>query len=90
MRKALVVGVDYYANVNRLHGCVNDAYSVKNVLERHGDGSPNFGVNTVVSSDPSSSLKRKELKKLVTELFKDDADIALFYFSGHGHIESTG
>jgi len=90
MRKALVVGIDFYKNVSRLHGCVNDAYAVKNVLERHGDGSPNFGVNTIVSSDSSSSLERRKLKDLVLELFKDDADISLFYFSGHGYIESTG
>lgn len=90
MRKALVVGIDYYENVSRLHGCVNDAYAVKNVLERHGDGSPNFGVNTIVSSDSTSKIERRQLKDLVTELFRDDADIALFYFSGHGYIESTG
>jgi len=90
MRKALVVGIDYYENVSRLHGCVNDAYAVKNVLERHGDGSTNFGVNTIVSSDSTSKTERRQLKDLVTELFRDDADIALFYFSGHGHIESTG
>ncbi len=90
MRKALIVGIDYYENVNRLHGCVNDAYAVKNVLERHGDGSPNFGVNAVVASDASSRLERRRLKELVSELFRDDADIALFYFSGHGYIESTG
>jgi hypothetical protein len=90
MRKALIVGIDYYEDVNRLHGCVNDAYAVKNVLERHGDGSPNFGVNKVVASDASSRLERRRLKELVAELFRDDADIALFYFSGHGYIESTG
>ncbi|WP_082817630.1 caspase family protein [Microbulbifer thermotolerans] len=90
MRKALIVGIDFYENINRLHGCVNDAYAVKNVLERHGDGSPNFGVNTIVASDQRSKVERRILKDLVTELFKDDADIALFYFSGHGYIESTG
>lgn len=90
MRKALVIGIDHYSNVSRLQGCVNDAYAVKNVLERHGDGSPNFGVNTMVASDSSSGIDRKQLKDMVVELFKDDADIALFYFSGHGYIESTG
>jgi hypothetical protein len=90
MRKALVIGIDHYENASRLHGCVNDAYSVKNVLERHGDGSPNFGVITMVASDSTTKIERKPLKEKVIELFKDDADIALFYFSGHGYIESTG
>lgn len=90
MRKALIVGIDYYENVSGLHGCVNDAYAVKNVLERHGDGSPNFGVNLMAASNVSSKVGRKQLKDMVVELFRDDADIALFYFSGHGYIESTG
>jgi hypothetical protein len=30
------------------------------------------------------------LKDYIAELFKDDSDIALFYFAGHGHIEATG
>ncbi len=33
MRKALVVGIDHYAEISSLHGCVNDAHAVKNVLE---------------------------------------------------------
>jgi hypothetical protein len=37
MRKALVVGIDYYDNVPLLYGCVNDAYSVKSVLDRNAD-----------------------------------------------------
>lgn len=90
MRKSLVVGIDYYEHTNMLHGCVNDAYSVKNVLERHGDGSPNFGVKLLVASDAASKIERKQLKDQIVELFKDDSEIALLYFSGHGYIESTG
>jgi hypothetical protein len=90
MRKALIVGIDFYENVSCLKGCVNDAYAVKSVLERHGDGSLNFGVNTMTASGSSSIIKRKELKEQVQKLFCDDSEIALFYFSGHGYIETTG
>jgi len=90
MRKALVVGIDYYNAISNLFGCVNDAYSVKSVLERHGDGSLNFGVNLVTSTGEDTQISRRHLKSQVQELFKDDSDIALFYFAGHGHIESTG
>ena len=38
MRKALIFGIDYYRSVLNLSGCVNDAYAVKAVLERHADG----------------------------------------------------
>jgi hypothetical protein len=90
MRKALIVGIDHYAHVKKLHGCVNDAHSVKSMLERHSDGSLNFGVHSMIASDDTSAVTRKELKNQVTELFKDNSEIALFYFSGHGYIETTG
>ncbi|MCB1663766.1 MAG: caspase family protein [Pseudomonadales bacterium] len=90
MRKALIVGVDFYQHVSPLNGCANDAHAVKGILERHGDGSPNFGVQLVVANGESSKIDRKFLKDRVTQLFSEDSDIALFYFSGHGHLESTG
>ena len=51
MRKALIVGIDYYAHVSPLHGCVNDAHSVKGVLERHSDGTLNFGISCSLAPD---------------------------------------
>lgn len=90
MRKALIVGIDYYEIVSCLKGCVNDAYAVKSVLERHADGSLNFGVNAMTASGSSSAIQRRELKEKVQELFRDNSEIALFYFSGHGYIETTG
>lgn len=90
MRKALIVGIDYYKNVSCLRGCVNDAYSVKSVLERHGDGTINFGINLITASGEPSAVSRRSLKECVQELFKDDSEIALFYFSGHGYTETSG
>lgn len=90
MRKALVVGIDFYSNVSNLFGCVNDAYAVKNVLERHSDGTLNFGVRLETSTGAPNQISRKELKDAVNELFSDNNEISLFYFSGHGYLESTG
>ncbi len=92
MRKALVVGIDHYNEdaVSNLSGCVNDAHAVKAVLDRHSDGTVNFGVNLMAATSEDSSIKRKTLKDQVVELFKDDSTIALFYFAGHGYIESSG
>ncbi len=90
MRKALIVGVDFYETASCLKGCVNDAYAVKSVLERHGDGSLNFGVVAMTATGSSSQITRRELKDKVQELFRDNSEIALFYFSGHGYIETTG
>ena len=49
MRKALVIGIDYYKSIPGLTGAVNDAHSVKAMLDRHADGSVNFGVRLIVS-----------------------------------------
>ena len=90
MRKALIVGIDYYQNISPLFGCVNDSYAVKSVLERHSDGSLNFSTRHETASNASNAISRGELKDSVEELFKDDSDIALFYFAGHGYIENSG
>ena len=90
MRKALVVGIDHYETISKLYGCVNDAYSIKTVLDRHSDGTKNFDVNLSVSTGADTQITRKKLKTKIEELFSDKAGIALFYFAGHGYIESTG
>ena len=91
MRKALIVGIDHYTHIGPLSGCVNDAHSVKSVLERHADGTINFATPRLMTG--TSALDRVEkgdLKEAVRELFADDSEIALFYFAGHGYIEDTG
>ena len=90
MRKALVVGVDYYDHINALHGCVNDAHSVKSMLDRDSDGSVNFHVRLLTATGPSQLVPRKKLREAVQELFQDKHEIALLYFAGHGYIEATG
>lgn len=90
MRKALIVGIDYYTSAPALYGCVNDAYSVKGVLERHSDGSINFGIKLLTASSATDQILRAKLREAVKDLFADDSDVALFYFAGHGHIEATG
>lgn len=90
MRKALVVGIDHYTNISPLFGCVNDAHAVKAVLDRHSDGTVNFDVRLLSGTGPTELVTRRDLKDSVEALFQDDADIALFYFAGHGHIEATG
>lgn len=91
MRKALVVGIDHYDHIGSLHGAANDAHSVHDVLERNADGSVNFSTpRLLAAADPGTAITRGELKTAVLELFADDSDIALLYFSGHGYIEDTG
>jgi hypothetical protein len=89
MRRALVVGIDHYRHITRLYGAVNDAYSVKAMLDRHADGSVNFGVQLMVGAG-SSEVPRQDLKEAIRKLFSGDGEIALLYFAGHGYLETTG
>lgn len=90
MKKALVVGVNFYQNVGQLYGCVNDAYAVNQVLERHMDGQLNFDVKQVTAVDAQTAISRKQLKQDIISLFADDSEAALLYFAGHGHVEDSG
>lgn len=91
MRKALIVGIDHYDHISGLSGCVNDAYAVKGILERHADNTVNFTTpRLMISSSSDHPISRRALKDAVKDLFSDDSDIALFYFAGHGYIEDTG
>lgn len=90
MRKALVVGLDHYEHVSCLQGCVNDSHRIKALLDFNSDGSRNFAVKHLTATGENNLVKRKELKDAISELFEGESDIALFYFSGHGYVESTG
>ena len=90
MRKALVVGVDHYTHVSPLYGCVNDSFSVKAMLDRHADGSVNFAVRHLTGTGPTDLVLRTELREAIESLFEGDGEVALLYFAGHGHIETTG
>lgn len=89
-RKALIVGIDAYRDIPPLHGCVNDARSVEGTLLRHADGRVNFDCRMLVAEHGGSPVTRRELRGAISELFSTDDEIALFYFAGHGHLESTG
>jgi hypothetical protein len=90
MRKALIVGIDHYPNSSDLFGCVTDAHNVKNILERHSDGSVNFDCKLITASNTRDSIEKSKLKDAIEALFSTKAEIALLYFAGHGHIEATG
>jgi hypothetical protein len=90
MRKALVVGINYYKHGSGLYGCVGDSHAVKSILERNSDGTVNFGVKLLTGTGPTDMVERSQLREQIQALFAGDSEIALFYFAGHGHIEATG
>ncbi len=79
-----------YSSVSSLYGCVNDSFAVKSMLERHADGSVNFGVKHLTASGPANGIERQELRDAIDALFAGDGEISILYFAGHGHIEATG
>ena len=90
-KKALVVGVNYYDKFKGLSGCVKDANAVASALEHNDDDkSLNFSVKRIVATNSGNLLYKKSLEASVKELFKDDVDVALFYFSGHGFVKASG
>jgi hypothetical protein len=88
MRKALVVGINNYPH-SPLRRCIEDASEVHNLLERNESGEKNFHSNLKTINQPDS-LYKKDLTRLITDLFKDNAEVSLFYFSGHGYITPRG
>lgn len=83
MKKALVIGIDAYPS-SPLTGCVNDAAAIATILEKNGDGSPNFSVRLLTSNDVE--VNTAILSQEVSNLFNGDADTALLFFAGHGII----
>jgi Caspase domain len=85
MRRALVVGIDHYASAP-LQGCVADAVSVADVLSSNADGSRDWSVDLLVSTeDGGCTITRDVLRGRLTKLFANPRDTdLLFYFAGHG------
>ena len=87
MKRALIVGIDDYPEAP-LSGCVNDAKKMCDVLSKNQDGSPNFDCRTLLA--PKGDVTRFVLKQNIKELFGYEAEVALFYFSGHGTVNNLG
>lgn len=85
MRRALLIGINNYPAGYKLLGCIEDINAMVSMLERNEDNSKNFDIMPLPDLQSSG-----DAKKYIEQLFHDDADIALFYFSGHGYIDANG
>ena len=82
LKKALVVGINNYGNpCNNLSCCVNDANDIARLLEFNDDGSRNLSVIRILDEEATYDNIMKNLDLV----FKEDTDIGVFYFSGHGY-----
>lgn len=82
MKRALLIGIDTYDAFPRLGGCVNDVKALVPFLSRNEDDSPNFECQTRTSD--VDRIERRQLIEAVDLLLAPGADIAVFYFAGHG------
>jgi hypothetical protein len=84
MKRALLVGIDYYASGGNLSGCVNDVRALVPLLARNEDDSPNLDCRVLAGADAQSAVIRDGLLRQLDSLFAPGSDYALFYFAGHG------
>jgi len=82
MKRALLVGIDQYDRYPALSGCVNDVTAIEPMLARHADDSPNFECRSLNSK--RDKVTRRALLSAIDVLLRPGADVALFYFAGHG------
>jgi hypothetical protein len=100
-RRALLVGINNYDNINGLNWCIDDVLAMRQVLEYHENRDPNFACHIMLGSESapgvlnlssSNGLERVTFNKLrvaLEDLFTYD-DMVLFYFSGHGYSTANG
>jgi Caspase domain len=88
-KRALLVGIDKYDNVNSLNGCVADATAMADLLSRHHDGSINFECRLLTRPGPNS-ITKGDLRRNWADLFDSFTGDVLFYFSGHGTPTNLG
>ncbi len=81
---ALLVGINDYANISKLHGCVADITAVESLLTSRV---PTDSLNLRVLLD-AAATRAGIIDGFRTHLTKaGDGDIALFFFCGHGSEE---
>ena len=80
-RKALLIGVDKYENLDQryqLKNCVHDAKAIRVILEKHENSDQNF--HTILCPNPTLESIQKNVKKVLSR----NTEHVLIYFSGHG------
>ncbi len=79
--RALVVGIDHYANVNALHGAVADARDIESSLKTMGSKD----VTTLIDERATRANLLAELDRLVVR--SHSGDLVMITLAGHGARE---
>jgi hypothetical protein len=90
-RRALIVGIDTYEHAPALSACVADAEAMRDLLQRHSDGSINYDCRVLLDRmENGKPITRAALRTACEKLFNDFKGEVLFYFSGHGVLTPYG
>ena len=88
-RKALLVGINNYKHA-QLHCCCNDANDLGALL-KDNEVKINGSFENFETAIENNVESRGKMRSLLEDLFsKEEKDIALFYYSGHGYIDAFG
>ncbi len=90
-RKALVVGINSYSNLDSLHHAESDAAAIARRFNYHDDESSetNFDVHPLINKNVP--VTRAALRAAIRNLFASSSGLDLaFYFAGHGFVSEMG
>ena len=82
-KKALLVGINNYANNNKLGGCINDVNDVKDKLKTMGYNNNN--IKTILDASAVSQTIIAAFNNLLTTSVS--GDLLFFQYSGHGSYQ---
>jgi hypothetical protein len=89
-RRALLIGINAYDNINALGACVRDAQAMEQMLRTHEDGRPNYECRLLLGEVGGVRVTRPFLLDACRKLFDSFTGETLLFFAGHGAITQYG
>ena len=82
-KRALIVGINDFATVSGLRGCINDTYEMQGVLRDYA-GFPDDEIRLLHDKDATSEGIKDGLGWLLSDYTGGGQDVRVFHFSSHG------